>query len=59
MTSETIKLAELIAQTVVQLATLGAIIYAVRLTFDYFNHRLDVTGTPIFERRDENDPSTV
>lgn len=59
MNTETLKLAELIAQTIVQLATLSAIVYGVRLSFDYLRHRLNITGKGVFERRPENDSATV
>lgn len=55
MTTETLKIAELIARTVVELATLSSIVYGVRLSFDYLRHRLDTTGKGVFERRDSND----
>lgn len=53
MTAETLKFAELITKTIVELSTLGAIVYGVRQAFDYFTHRLDVTGKPIFEEQDD------
>lgn len=59
MTVEALKLAELIARTIVELATLSAIVYGVRLSFDYLRHRLDTTGKGVFERRPDNDPPTV
>ena len=57
MNNETLKLADLIAQTIVQLATLAAIMRVVGKTFEYLQHRLDVTGKPLFERIPKDDLS--
>ena len=52
--SETLQTYELISQSLVELSTVGLVAYAVRLSFGYLNHRLDVLGKDafVFYRRD-------
>ena len=52
--SETLQTYDLISQSLVELSTVGLVAYAVRLSFGYLNHRLDVLGKDafVFYRKD-------
>jgi hypothetical protein len=52
--SETIQMYNLISKSLVDLGTIGLVAYVVRLSFGYFNHRLDVLGKDafVFYRKD-------